>query len=145
MVIKLEKLKDFKNTSYDITLEPNDRITIPATPSSVTVMGEVYNPTSMVFVDGKDIQHYLGMAGGPTVNADVDSIFVVKADGSVISRQQNRGFLLRNFYQTEVERGDTILVPKDISRFSWLQTTKDITDILFKIASTTGITIQAFK
>lgn len=145
MVIKLEKLKDFKNTSYDITLEPNDRLTIPATPSSVTVMGEVYNPTSMVFVDGKDIQHYLGMAGGPTVNADVDSIFVVKADGSVISRQQNRGFLLRNFYQTEVERGDTILVPKDISRFSWLQTTKDITDILFKIASTTGITIQAFK
>ena len=145
MVIKLEDLKDLKNSGYDIQLEPNDRLIVPPTPSSVTVMGEVYNPTSMIYIDGKDLQHYLSKSGGPTVNADVDSIFVVKADGSVVSRQQNRGFLLRNFYQTEVDRGDTILVPKDISRFSWLSTTKDITDILFKIASTTGITIQAFR
>lgn len=145
MVIKLADLKKFRGDRYDIQLEPNDRLQIPVTPSVVTVMGEVYNPTSIVFTEGKDVQHYLDMAGGPTVNGDTDSIFVVKADGSVVSRQQNRGFLLRNFYQMEIERGDTILVPKDISRFSWLATTKDITDILFKIASTTGITIQAFK
>jgi hypothetical protein len=63
----------------------------------------------------------------------------------VISKRQNRGFLLRNFYQTEIERGDSILVPKDISQFSWLNTTKDLTEILFKIASTTGITITALK
>ncbi len=85
------------------------------------------------------------MAGGPTINADTGSIFIVKADGSVISRQQNRGFLLKNFYQVRIDRGDTILVPKDFSRFSWLATTKDITEILFKIASTTGITITALK
>lgn len=145
MVIKLTELKSFRGSKYDIQLEPDDKLTVPPIPSAVTVMGEVYNPTSIVYNDGQDVQYYLDMAGGPNVNADTDSIFVVRADGSVVSHQQNRGFLLKNFYQMEVERGDTILVPKDISRFSWLATTKDITDILFKIASTTGITIQAFK
>lgn len=145
MVIKLAPLKAFKNSQFDITLEPNDTVVVPVIPSVVTVMGEVYNQTSIVFKEGEDLRYYLNMAGGPTINADTGSIFVVKADGSVISRQQNRGFLLKNFYQVQIERGDAILVPKDISRFSWLATTKDLTEILFKIASTTGITITALK
>jgi protein involved in polysaccharide export with SLBB domain len=145
MVIRLEELKRFRGSSYDIALEPNDMLILPPTPSVVTVMGEVYNGTSIIFTEGRDVQHYLNLAGGPTINADRESIFLIRADGTVISRQQNRGFLLKNFFQTRVERGDTILVPKDISRFSWLATTKDITEVLFKIASTTGITIQAFK
>jgi protein involved in polysaccharide export with SLBB domain len=145
MVIQLADLKKFRGSKFDIPLEAGDSLAIPPTPSVVTVMGEVYNPTSIVHLAGKTVSYYLDMAGGPTVNADTDSIFIVKADGSVISRRQRRGFLLRNFYQTKVETGDAILVPKDISQFSWLATTKDITEILFKIASTTGITITALK
>lgn len=145
MVIGLKPLDEFRGSKNDIRLEPGDSITIPQIPSVVNIMGEVYSPTSIVFESGRNVAYYLERAGGPTISADTESIFVIKADGSVISKRQDRGFLLRNFYQTRVERGDTILVPKDISRFSWLQTTKDLTDIIFKIASTTGITIQAFK
>lgn len=145
MVIGLEDLKHFEGGKHDIRLESGDTLSIPAIPSVVTVMGEVYNPTSIVYESGKTVSYYLEKAGGPASGADTESIFVIKADGSVISRRQDRGFLLRNFYQTEIQRGDSILVPKDISRFSFLQATKDITDIVFKIASTTGITIQAFK
>lgn len=145
MVIGMAPLEDFEGAKHDIRLEPGDELFVPSIPSVVTVMGEVYSPTSIVFDSGKTVSHYLEMAGGPTSSADVSSIFVIKADGSVISRRQDRGFLLRNFYQTKIERGDSILVPKDISAFSFLQATKDITDIVFKIASTTGITIQAFK
>jgi protein involved in polysaccharide export with SLBB domain len=145
MLIRLSDLSSFKNSAFDIPLEPNDSLTVPTISSVVTVSGEVYNPASMVFIEGKPVQYYLERAGGATPNADNESIFVVKADGSVISKRQNRGFLLRNFYQTEIERGDSILVPKDISQFSWLNTTKDLTEILFKIASTTGITITALK
>ncbi|MDB5038355.1 MAG: polysaccharide biosynthesis protein [Bacteriovoracaceae bacterium] len=145
MLIHISPLPEFKNGTYDIPLEAKDSITIPSIPSVATVQGEVYNPSSMVFVSGKTVQYYLEKAGGTTPNANNESIFVIKADGSVISRRQNRGFLLRNFYQTEIERGDSILVPKDITQFSWLNTTKDITEILFKIASTTGITITALK
>jgi len=145
MVIEIGWLKEFRGSKFDIALEPGDVLSIPPIPSVVTVTGEVFNPTSLVFVSGKDVQYYLDQVGGPTMNADTDSILVIRSDGSVTSRRQNRGFLLRNFYQMEVFRGDTILVPKDISRFSWLATTKDLTEILFKIASTTGITITAFK
>ncbi len=138
-------MDSFQHSRFDIPLEPQDALNIPPTPSVVTVMGEVYNPTSIVFYPGKTVSYYLDMAGGPTSNADTDSIFIVKSDGSVVSRKQHRGFLLKNFYQTKIETGDAILVPKDISQFSWLATTKDLTEILFKIASTTGITITAFK
>ncbi len=145
MVLQLENLKDFENGRFDITLEPGDTLTVPPIPSVVTILGEVYNPTSVVFVSDKSVQYYLDQTGGPTINADTESIFVIRSDGSVVSKRQNRGFLLRGFSQMEIERGDTILVPKDITRFSWLNTTKDITEILFKIASTTGITITAFR
>jgi protein involved in polysaccharide export with SLBB domain len=145
MIIKLASLSELKEGRYDFILEPQDTLKIPPIPSTVTVMGEVYNQTSMIYVPGKTVKYYLDQTGGLTMNADADSIFVIRTDGSVVSRRQNRGFLLRNFYQTEIERGDTILVPKDIARFSWLNTTKDLTEILFKIASTTGITITAFK
>jgi len=145
MVIRLDTPKNFKGSDSDIRLEAGDALSIPAIPSVVTVMGEVYNPTSIVYKPGKSVRHYLELVGGPTVNANTQSIFIIKADGTVVSRKQNRGFLLRNFYNKNVERGDTILVPKDITRFSWLNTTKDITEILFRIASTTGITIAAFK
>lgn len=145
MLIHLSDLPQLKGGSFDVPLEPKDALEIPMTPSVVTISGEVFNPASMVFVEGKTVQYYLERAGGSTPNADNESIFVVKADGTVVSKRQNRGFLLRNFYQTEIERGDAILVPKDITQFSWLNTTKDITEILFKIASTTGITITALK
>ncbi len=145
MVVNFSELNTFVGNRFDIPLEGGDLIDIPATPSSVNVMGEVYTPTAMIFLPGKTIQYYLEKAGGPTSNGDKESIFLIRADGSVISRQQNRGFLLRNFYSVEVERGDSIFVPKDITRFSWLSATKDITEIIFQIATTTGITIAAFK
>lgn len=145
MILELEELDDFKGSRQDITLEGGDRLVVPLIPSVVNVMGEVFNQTSVVFVKGETVEYYLSRAGGITQNGDESSIFIIRANGSVVSKQQNRGFLLRDFMRTRIERGDTILVPKDISRFSWLATTKDITEILFKIASTTGITITAFK
>ncbi len=145
MIIEFDDLEDFAGSRQDITLEGGDTLFIPPTPSVVNVMGEVFNQTSAVFVEGKALSYYLDRAGGVTMNGDDSSIFIIHADGSVSSRKQNRGFLLGDFMNRKIERGDTILVPKDISRFSWLQTTKDITEILFKIASTTGITITAFK
>lgn len=145
MIIELRSLKDFENSRQDIPLEGGDTLNIPSQPSVVNIMGEVFNQTSVVYVPNKTIDYYLDRAGGATANGEAGGIFIIHADGSVTSRKQNRGFLLRDFMRTPIDRGDTILVPKDISRFSWLSTTKDITEILFKIASTTGITITAFK
>ena len=137
MVIRLSDLDQFTGSQWDFALEPGDALNIPLIPSSVNVMGEVFNQTSLVFIPDKTVQYYLDQSGGPTLYADTSSIFIIKADGTVASRQQSRGFLLRNFYQMEIERGDAILVPKDITRFSWLNATKDISEILFHLATTT--------
>lgn len=145
MILDLTDLNKFKNSPQDIMLEPGDKLSIPVEPSVVNVMGEVFNQSSVVYQKGETLSYYLDRAGGVSPNGDGSSIFIIHANGSVSSRKQSRGFLLNDFMRTKVERGDTILVPKDISRFSWLSSTKDFTEILFKIASTTGITITAFK
>ena len=43
VVIKLTSLEKLKGSEYDLELEDNDSLNIPPVPSSVMVMGRVYN------------------------------------------------------------------------------------------------------
>ena len=73
-----------------LALEDGDHLFIPAKPSTVSVFGAVYNQNDFIYRDGKDVGDYLEQAGGPTKDADKGSVYLVKADGSVVSRQQKR-------------------------------------------------------
>ena len=92
--------------------EDGDRILIPARPNTVGVFGSVYNAAT-----------YLHQAGGrpattcvspgPTKGADETSVFVVRANGNVISGRQNRGWFRRGNVRPDApEPGDTIFVPE---------------------------------
>ncbi|HEX6317872.1 MAG TPA: SLBB domain-containing protein, partial [Burkholderiales bacterium] len=76
----------------DMALEDGDRLFVPQQPSMVTVFGTVFNESSFVYRPEKGISDYLALAGGPRKEADKGSIYVLRADGSVLSRQQS-GFL----------------------------------------------------
>ena len=41
----------------------------------------------------------------------------------------------------QLNPGDTILVPRKMDQFLWLQTTKDLTTILFQAALAAGVII----
>lgn len=139
-------LDELKGSPYDLLIQGGDTLEIPQTPSAVNVLGQVYNPTSLVTVDGKDVAYYLAKAGGPTRDAESDDIYVIKSNGSVISRQQVslwRNLLFSGFMSTELDPGDTIIVPQRFEKVAWLREIKDISTILGQLAITAGVLIAA--
>ncbi|MGB7264695.1 MAG: SLBB domain-containing protein [Terracidiphilus sp.] len=102
----------WENTSADIELRAGDALTIPKRPSFVLVSGQVYNPSAISYVPGRNLSWYLRKAGGPTQFGDKKRIYVLHADGSVIPRDNS--WLSDNFMSIRMRPGDTIFVPEKI-------------------------------
>lgn len=141
VVIKLDSLEKFKQSVYDIELEDGDEINIPAISKTVFVAGSVYNQTAFIYEEGKDVSHYLKLAGGLTENANESQIYVLKADGSA---ERLKTGLFGIGEVTKLMPGDTIVVPEKLERIAWMKNIKDITQILYQIAVTAGVLIVAF-
>ncbi len=89
IVIKLMPPEKLKGSEFDLELEEGDTLDIPMTPSTVMVMGRVYNPNAILYNKDKPLEFYLNKVGGPAENADEKRIYLVKADGTVLSRTQS--------------------------------------------------------
>jgi protein involved in polysaccharide export with SLBB domain len=155
VVIALDSLDKFKGSKYDIELENNDTLTIPPVPGIVNVLGSVYNPTSIVYTRGKTADFYLTKVGGPTLDAEEGEIYLVKADGSVISKTQKGAFGLSwdsegkrwvsgGIMFARMDPGDTIFVPSKVTRIVWKKELMDWTSILYQLAVTTGVIIALY-
>jgi len=153
MVLYLAQMPGFAKSEYNVELMGGDALYVPVTPNEVTVLGQVYNQTSLVYVKEKNASFYLGKAGGPTRDAEEDDMYIVRADGTVVSRHQSSiGFKWNNdtkswyfgtFLSTQMQPGDTLVVPQRLERIAWMREIKDITTILGNIALTAGIIIAA--
>ena len=84
-----------------------------------------------------EVGEYLKLSGGATKDADTDYIYIQKANGEVISAQQKG--LFSSFYGLELMPGDTIVVLEDLDRVPTMRLFKDLTEIIFRIATTAGI------
>lgn len=139
VVVSLLPPDSLKGTVNDITLEDGDSIHIPEDPMMVYTVGSVYNQTSFIYDKNKDISNYIELSGGYTDYADKKKVYIIKADGSAVRPGAGNS---RN--NTDLESGDTIVIPEKIEKIAWLKETKDITQILYQIAVTAGVLIVAF-
>jgi polysaccharide export outer membrane protein len=108
----------------DLALEDGDRFIVPRLPSNVNVEGQVYSANAFVYTPGRRVIDYLREAGGPDRQADRKRSFVLRADGSVVSRQYadvDRAFIYP---------GDTIVVPPVLDKRAVLQRIVDIATIV---------------
>ncbi len=106
-------------------------------PSSVGVFGSVFNSGNYLREPDRNLDDYLNLAGGPTRGADSGSTFVIRANGSVISNLQSKGWfsgLDSTFQQLPALPGDTVYVPEEIDKTTFLQYAKDWTQILAQFA-----------
>ncbi|MEN9544256.1 MAG: hypothetical protein RLZZ598_1089 [Pseudomonadota bacterium] len=119
----------------DLVLEDGDRLYIPPRPTSVGVFGSVYNAGSYLWARGSTARDYLSMAGGPSLSADASSVFMIRANGSVISARQNRGALGMGGGIDRVVSvpGDTIFMPDELNRTTFMQDLKDITQVIYQL------------
>jgi polysaccharide export outer membrane protein len=147
--IALNEPEQLKKTAYDIELEDGDNLRIPTNPSTVQVIGAVFNQTAFVFDKDKNFSNYIDLAGGYTDSADEDNEYILKVDGTAV-KPDSGGLSWSNnsnrweFGSQDVEPGDTVVVPEDLEKISWLREIKDVTQILYQIAVTAGVLIVAF-
>ena len=117
----------------NIALEDGDRFYVPSQPSTVSVMGMVYNENAFMYRPDGRVSDYLAKAGGPTRDADKARIYLLRADGSVISAQ-NSTSIFSSFSGKELMPGDTVVVPEQLDRFSLTKELKDWAQIFYQFA-----------
>ena len=115
----------------DLPLEDGDRFIVPPPPSMVSVFGSVYSESSFIYKPDKRVGDYLTQAGGPTKGADEDSIYVLRADGSVKSKRQT-GFFTASLERSHLMPGDSIVVPEELDRTTITRALKDVSQIFYQ-------------
>lgn len=91
----------------EIQLRDGDSFYVPSEPSSISVIGAVYDQGSFLYAKGDRVRDYVHLAGGPNRDADKKHPYVIRADGSVISRDQVGE---KKFNAIIIQPGDTIVV-----------------------------------
>lgn len=131
------------DTLPELVLEDGDRLVVPARPMTVGVFGSVFSTGSYLYSANRTVGDYLRLAGGPTRGADDGSVFVIRANGAVSSSLQESGFFTRGnqLSSLRAEPGDTIFVPEELNKTTWVQNAKDWTQILYQL----GIGLAGMK
>lgn len=142
VAIKLADLSSFAGSEYDFVLEGDDSLVVPKQLNFVSIVGSVYSPSSFHYEPNRTVDYYLKKSGGPTKEADEDYLYILKANGEILSKaQQNTMFTFSKFRSLTLMPGDTIVVPMNFDRVPYLRLVKDIADIMFKIATTAGVAV----
>lgn len=157
---QIERLKSLKSTGrMSLELDPNaqslaalptlaledgDHILIPPTPGFVSAFGSVNNENVFVYKPGKTVGDVIKSAG-LTEDAEPTQAFVLRADGSIIARNDRSGFFGGGFESVAVMPGDTLVVPAQLDRESryntFIRGAKDWTQILANL----GLGVAAIK
>lgn len=116
-----------------LLLEHQDRLVIPPRPTTIGVFGAVYRPGSFLIEDNPlMLKEYVQRAGGLQRAGDSKKIFVVRANGDVLTR--NDGLM-----SSRALPGDVMFVPLRSSKVDIWQRIRDITSVVFQL----GITAAA--
>lgn len=116
------------NSIPDLPLEDGDSFIVPAKPSNVKVVGAVYEQNAFLYVGSRRARDYLQLAGGIARSGDSRHAFIIRADGSVVSRKSRaaRGGL----EQLSMNPGDTVVVPEIVDKTTLLRGLTDWSAVL---------------
>ena len=116
----------------DVLLRNGDQLLIPKRTQEVTILGEVQGPTSHIYRAGLSRDDYIAMSGGTTQKADRKRIYIVRANGDVLTGSRSGWF--RRSQAIQVRPGDTIVVPLDTERVAALPLWTSVTTIIYNLA-----------
>jgi polysaccharide biosynthesis/export protein len=116
----------------DVLLRNGDVLLIPKKTQEVTVLGEVQGPTSHIYRVGLSRDDYIAASGGTTQKADRKRIYIVRANGDVVTGGRSGWF--RRSQAVAVRPGDTIVVPLNTERVAPLPLWTSVTTIIYNLA-----------
>lgn len=132
--IDLEAALNNPGSTYDMVLQPGDRLFVPQLQSTVKIAGDVMFPNAVLYVPGKKLKYYIEQAGGYGTRAKKSKAFIVYMNGTVALAKRN----------TQIEPGCQIIVPSkpEGKGFDWaklLAMTSSVTSLAALAASITNI------
>ena len=126
-----------------VTLQNGDRLVVPAKPAFVHVFGSVNVEASPLWRPNSRVKDYLKLAG-TTSDADIDNVFVLRVDGTVVSAD-SQGWLFGKIGGLAVMPGDTIVVPEKLDKTTaWSNFTRGAREWT-QILANFGLGAAAFK
>lgn len=135
--LNIAAIQNDENSLENIYLQEGDIITIPNKKREIKVTGEVFFPTEVVFVEGKDLRYYIERAGGFTNVASKRKVIVLQPNGVAA---QTKKFLFFKTYP-KVEEGSEILVPKQSENIAKKLTTAETIGITGSVASLAAVIV----
>jgi len=136
LVIDLEKIAAGDDENHVIILRGGDKLYVPSKMQEVSVIGQVFHPTSHLYQSTLRAQDYVRFSGGMTKKADGGSTYIVRANGSVQPAKPN--FFGKS---PRIFPGDTVVVPLDAERISNLKLWTSVSQILYQL----GLTAAAWN
>ena len=121
----------------NLVLQDGDTLYVPSKRDSVSVIGEVNYSSSHLYKAGVSVDDYIALSGGLKERANEDSIYIIKANGSVKIPNKGGWFAVNNSEQ--LEPGDTIVIPMDASHMDKLTLWSTATQILYQL----GVAVAA--
>ena len=117
-------------SSRNTILFDGDSIIVPRISNTISVIGEVLNPSTFEYTNKIDIKSAISNAGGFKDFADKRKVYVIRASGLIESA--NRAIFRKNI---SLNPGDTIVVPVKIpSENPFLETLTPITSVISNLA-----------
>jgi len=125
-------LRSPAGSRYDVVVRDGDELIVPKFQQEVTVIGEVQTVTSHLYRPGLSRDAYIQMSGGETVRADRGRVYVVRADGSVVTGGGAGWF--RRSSNVRIEPGDTVVVPLNAEHMPPLPLWQAVSQILYNVS-----------
>lgn len=136
MVIDVEQAVNQCHETPDFALENGDRLMVPRFKEEVSVVGQVYYPSSHMFRDDRAVFDYINLSGGMREMAQHEHVFIVQANGEVVSTRSalsTWGWALKAKNLT-VSPGSTIYVPLSLDRINGREFAQSWADLLYKVS-----------
>jgi len=143
--IKIDRdLGKLEKSEYNLALQDKDVLVVPSHIDTVSIFGEVFNPTSFVYRNSLDAVDYIELASGYTRAADESRAYIIHADGT--SEPATSGWWIFSS-NLEIVNGDTIVVPIYIQEYNQLELWDSVARIMssFAITAATLNTLGVIK
>ncbi|RME26597.1 MAG: hypothetical protein D6800_06205 [Candidatus Zixiibacteriota bacterium] len=108
LILDVDRIMRTHGKEGNIVLRPGDRITVPALPSGISVLGAVGAQGTIQYQAKKNVKDYIKLAGGFSPQADKKQTRLIRADGTVYAGGGTLG--------RRVRIGDVIVVPSKIEK-----------------------------
>jgi protein involved in polysaccharide export with SLBB domain len=135
LVVDMEGAVRNCDENSDLVLENGDRIVVPKYQDEVSVVGQVYFPTSHQYRSDRAALDYINLSGGMKELAQREHAYIVQANGEVMtsrSMASTWGWLLSPS-NVEVTPGSTIYVPLSVDRINGREFAQSWVDLFYKL------------